>query len=132
MDVYDEVDRRETDAGDLTWALSNALAISGQDKLPASVFTCPISPVLITCGRFLLCMLALERASLGLPSQVGPWLSEEQWAPVVTSFCLWLSPRASLACHAKPQHPGDGDNCGALPPGQSRVLVDAEPGKCSA
>lgn len=50
-------------------------------------------------------------------------------APIVMRFCLWLSPLASLACHAKPQHPGDRDNRRSLPSGQSRVLIDTEPGK---
>lgn len=48
---------------------------------------------------------------------------------MVMRFCLWLSPLASLACHAKPQHPGDRDNRRSLPSGQSRVLIDTEPGK---
>lgn len=74
-------------------------------------------------------MLASECASLSLPSKGGPQLSEEQWRTHSDRFCLWLSPLASLARHAEPQHPGDRDNRRSLPSGQSRVLVDTEPGK---
>lgn len=37
MDVYDEVDRRETDAGDLTCSFTKLLFSVGGGKLPACV-----------------------------------------------------------------------------------------------
>lgn len=72
MDVYDEVDRRETDAGRVE--------------------------------RFFLA-ISLQHA-LGLISAV---------------IC-------SVVGDTEPQHPGDGDDCGAFPSCEPRIFVHTQPG----
>lgn len=44
------------------------------------------------------------------------------------SFPLSPSVVCSVVGNAEPQHPGDGDHRGAVPPRQPRVLVHAQPG----
>lgn len=103
-------------------AFSNKFLVSvGGDKLPTSVFYlpsfyCPDNAYVDI--SFCVCWLRSVLARVS-PVTREPRPSEEQWLTMVMRFYLWLFPLASLACHAKPQHPGNRDNCCPLPSGQS-------------
>lgn len=90
MDVYDEVDRRETDAGEVKLSSKICVALHPEKTFAAAS------------------LLTLIRQNL--------------WSHSHPIIC-------SVAGYSEPQHPGDGDDCGAFPSCESRVFINAKPGK---
>lgn len=90
MDVYDEVDRRETDAGNEKWQIES----------------CVVSRWYFKTSTGVAAVLASQQDTIDL-----------------------LSIICSVAGYTESQHPGDGDDCGALPSCESRVFVNKKPGK---
>lgn len=90
MDVYDEVDRRETDAGREKWQIES----------------CVVSRWYFKTSTGVAAVLASQQDTIDL-----------------------LSIICSVAGYTESQHPGDGDDCGALPSCESRVFINKKPGK---